>query len=259
LYHDPVVSGVFLENATLLGTGYSEGYADFSPAIIYFAYNYPVAGQTYTEFADHYLIAYYQVYVPIYNGWYWYDPWQLGFMEIGGGYEAPGIYGFGYAYYWQSQYIYIGSTTDSMIYCGQTQCGVGQQFSPTGVSCSFVPTGGVCCEPEPPKPKVKIQSVGFKNDNKVKRLADPTKYVDPDDATPTWVRGRSENDKFPVSYTKGSQATIFATFSVESAVPNVSSAKIRMRIGNYFRTTPQQADGVVARKFLPKAAKPRIF
>ncbi|MDQ3061727.1 MAG: hypothetical protein M3R14_02540 [Acidobacteriota bacterium] len=27
----------------------------------------------------------------------------------------------------------------------------------------------------------------------------------------------------------------------------------------YFRTTPQQADGVFARKFLPKAAKPQIF
>jgi hypothetical protein len=164
LYHDPVVSGVFLENATLLGTGYVEGYADFNPAIIYFAYNYPVAGQTYTEFADHYLIAYYQVYVPMYNGWYWYDPWQLGFMEIGGGYEAPSIYGFGYAYYWQSQYIYIGSTTDSMIYCGQTQCGTGQQFSPTGTSCSFQPTAGVCGS-EPTNLTIHIKD---KNGNNIK-------------------------------------------------------------------------------------------
>ena len=36
----------------------------------------------------------------------------------------------------------------------------------------------------------------------------------------------------------------------------IVESKLKIR---YFRTTPQQADGAFARKFLLKAAKPRIF
>ena len=46
-------------------------------------------------------------------------------------------------------------------------------------------------------------------------------------------------------------------FSIKPLKGNLfTQNKLKIR---YFRTTPQQADGVFARKFLPKAAKPRIF
>jgi hypothetical protein len=233
LYNDPVVSGVFLENNTLLGSAYSEGYANQDPAIVSFGYYSPVAGQTYTNWGDHYLIAYYQVYVPYWNDWFWYDPWQIGFLEAGGGYEAPGYYGFGYAYYWFSQTIYIGSTTDSIVYCGQTQCQTGQQFSPTGVSCNFQPPSGVCGQPDPTKPRVAIKQVGFYNDHLVKELETGLLYnpnggdADPSDDTASWT---SQNGKkFPVAYTRSTKPSVWASVSVENANSSYPNISIRLK------------------------------
>lgn len=152
-YYDPALWASFTENQgagyALLGDGYTEGIADWIPAEIYFDYANPVNGLSYTTNGSHYLIAYYQVFVPVLGGYYWYDPLQLGFSD---GFSDPFVLddyygGYTYVSYWESVPIYAGSTWATLTFHGQTQCPVGTPFTPTGVPCTS--------EPEPsPLPSV---------------------------------------------------------------------------------------------------------
>ncbi|HRH44526.1 MAG TPA: NBR1-Ig-like domain-containing protein [Pyrinomonadaceae bacterium] len=229
-YTNPAVESTFTEGATVLATGFNEGNAsNYTEAKVDMGYYTPAAGQTYCTYGNHYLVSYYQVYVDYWGGgYYWYDPWQLGFSGTSGGYDGPGLFGFGNSSYWESSVLYIGTTSACATYTGQTQCPVGQQFTPTGINCNS--------EPEPPKPLVKIQSVGFKDDYRIMRISDDS-IIDNEDNEPTWVRGRVDNDKYPVAYVKGSQAKLFGTFSVENVVPNYTTATIRLKVDGVVKAT----------------------
>ncbi len=146
LYYDPANYGSFIETygtgTAILGTGYTQGFADSIPAELNFDSFAPVSNGAYTTSGNHYVIAYYQVYIPVYFGYYWYDPFGLGFSEIGGGdpFYYPDEYGYwGYASYWVSSPQYIGTTSNTIAYAGQTFCLPGQQFTATGQACSSLP------------------------------------------------------------------------------------------------------------------------
>jgi hypothetical protein len=182
LYYDPAVSGNLTEGygtgSALIGQGYTQGYADSIPARLDFGYAAPINNLSYTTNGDHYVIAYYLVYVPYWNDYYWYDPWNLGFGEIGGGYEiAPDYFGyFSYVTYWVASPQYVGSTSQTLNYSGQTQCLAGQQFTTTGQPCSSIPecqsgqqfttTGQTCPNyvPPPQPPAQPVVSVRFFDD-----------------------------------------------------------------------------------------------
>jgi hypothetical protein len=181
LYYDPEVLGSFAETLpggpAIIGEGFSQGYNDTRPAELQFDYRAPLKSAPYTVGGNHFLTAYYQVWVEVWTpGYYWYDPFQFGFAGIGDGYEiysAPDYYGyFTYVSYWISMREYIGATSDTLIYQGQTQCLPGQQFTSTGQPCSSLPecqsgeqftsTGELCPNyvppPEPPmQPTVSVQ------------------------------------------------------------------------------------------------------
>lgn len=168
LYYDPANSGTFTEGYgtgnAILRTGYTEGYGDSVPAELNFISLAPISNATYTTSGNHFVIAYYQVYVPVYYGYYWYDPFGFGF-ESGGGteqpYYSPDDYGWwGYATYWQSTPQFVGNTSHTISYAGQTFCLPGQQFTSAGQPCSSLPgcesglqfsaTGDVCPNFVPP-------------------------------------------------------------------------------------------------------------
>ncbi|MEZ5345223.1 MAG: hypothetical protein R2681_06655 [Pyrinomonadaceae bacterium] len=134
------------------------------PADLNFISLAPISNATYTTSGNHFVIAYYQVYVPVYYGYYWYDPFGFGF-EAGGGFEqpyySPDDYGYwGYATYWLSSPQYVGNTSHTISYTGQTFCMPGQQFTSAGQPCSSLPgceqglqfsqTGDVCPNYVPP-------------------------------------------------------------------------------------------------------------
>ena len=149
LYYDPAVSGNLIEGYgtgnALIGQGYTQGTGSSNPARLDFLYAAPINNLSYTTSGEHYLIAYYLVYVPVWNDYYWYDPWSLGFGfgEIGGGneiYQAPDYSGYwSYITYWVSSQQYVGSTSHTIAYTGQTQCLPGQQFTTTGQPCASIP------------------------------------------------------------------------------------------------------------------------
>ena len=167
LYYDPANKGIFEENygtgTALLGTAYTQGYADSVPAELSFDSYAPISNGIYTTIGNHYVIAYYQVYVPVFYDYYWYDPFGLGFEEIGGGdpLYAPDEYGYwGYATYWVSSPQYVGQTSNAIDYAGQTICLPGQGFTSAGQPCSSLPgcesglqfssTGAICPNYVPP-------------------------------------------------------------------------------------------------------------
>jgi hypothetical protein len=90
-------------------------------------------------------------------------------------------------------------------------------------------SGSYCTLP----PKVTVQSVGFKGDWEVRQFinGDVNDPVIAPGNEPTWVKGRSGNDKYVVAYTRGQSPTIFATFSVSQADGN-TSATVRVRRGD---------------------------
>lgn len=138
----PILRKTAAWGGALIGDGYTEGVADWIPAAIYFDYLNPVNGLSYTTSGQHYLIAYYEVYVPVLGGYYWYDPLQLGFSD---GFSDPFViedyYGeYTYVSYWISVPIYAGSTWATLTFQGQTQCPPGTPFTPTGVPCTNEPT-----------------------------------------------------------------------------------------------------------------------
>lgn len=166
LYYDPVVSGSLIEGYgngyAVLGQGYTQGFADSVPARLDFGYAAPINNLSYATNGDHYVIAYYQVYVPFWNDYYWYDPWSLGFSgDPGWGFYAPDYFGYwSYVSYWVSTPQYVGNTSHAITYTGQTQCLPGQQFTSTGQPCSSIPqcqpgqqfttTGELCPNYQPP-------------------------------------------------------------------------------------------------------------
>ncbi|MCB1024718.1 MAG: hypothetical protein KDB79_10030 [Acidobacteria bacterium] len=168
LYYDPANNGSFVENygsgSAILRTGYTQGYGDSVPAELNFFSLAPVNNGSYTTNGNHYVVAYYQVYVPVYYGYYWYDPFGFGFSEGAGGsdvYYSPDDYGYwGYATYWMESPQYVGTTSDTVTYTGQTLCLPGQQFTSSGQACSSLPgcesglafsnTGEICPGYVPP-------------------------------------------------------------------------------------------------------------
>lgn len=239
IYYDPATWGRFsegnwaMENPRIIDNVYTQGYGSSVAALINYNYNYPINGHYYNVDTQHYFISYYQVYVPYWGGgWYWYDPYQIGFSEGYGSYDGPDYYyGLYYASYWIANPQAAGNTYATIIYDGQNQCPSGQAFTPTGLSCTNPPPPPPPPDPEPPKPSVKIQSVGFKNDAPIKRITDGT-LIDDDDTKPTWVRGRDNDDKYPVAYTKGTIPTIFGKFLVSSPVTGVGTVTIQMKVGS---------------------------
>jgi hypothetical protein len=140
LYYDPAVYGRFTEgnfsteNVRLLADGYTEGYADWIPAEIYFAYGYPRDYEYYNTDSIHYVLEYYQYYACFSNcGYYWYDPWGYGFME--GGDYGPNFYGYGGIGYWSVRLVRLGNTYDTIIYQPPNQCQPGQSFTAAGAPC----------------------------------------------------------------------------------------------------------------------------
>ena len=241
LYYDPATYGRFSEglwaseNVRLLGEGYTEGYADWVPAEIYYSYGYPYHNQYYNTDTSHYVLEYDQQYYCFYScGYYWYDPWGWGFTE--GGYGGPSYYGYGGAGYWQVRRRRVGITTHTIRYVSST-CQAGNQFDSNGNSCPApTPTPTPVATPAP-TPKVSVTAVGFKGDWDVKKFVngeatDPV--IAPGDE-PTWVKGR-DNDGYVVAYTMGQSPTIFATFTVSQADSN-ASATVRVKRGDTVMAT----------------------
>lgn len=140
LYYDPATWGRYsegnwaTESVRMLGEGYTEGYADWIPAVIEASYAYPYHNRYYNTDTRHYVLEYYQQYYCFYScGYYWYDPWGWGFAE-GGGYGGPSFYGYGGAGYWQVRRRRLGDTWHTIQY-RSTACQQGQQFDLNGNSC----------------------------------------------------------------------------------------------------------------------------
>lgn len=235
IYYDPATWGRFsegnwaVENPRMISDAYTQGYGSSVAAQINYNYAYPFNGQYYNVDTQHYIISYYQVYVPYWGGgWYWYDPWQLGFAGDWGTYDGPDYYyGIYYASYWVANPQAAGNTFHTIIYSGQDQCPSGQAFTPTGLSCTNPPPPPPPPDPDPPKPTVKIQSVGFKEDAPIKRITDDSLIDDI-----TWERGRNNDDKYPVAYEKGATPKIFGTFKVTNPVAGISAVTVQMKIGS---------------------------
>jgi ribosomal protein L24E len=140
LYYDPATWGRYsegnwaTESVRMLGEGYTEGYADWIPAVIEASYAYPYHNQYYNTDTRHYVLEYYQQYYCFaYCGYYWYDPWGWGFAE-GGGYGGPSFYGYGGAGYWQVRRRRLGDTWHTIQYVS-SQCQQGMSFDSNGNSC----------------------------------------------------------------------------------------------------------------------------
>jgi hypothetical protein len=140
LYYDPAVYGRFsegnfaTENVRLLADAYTEGYADWIPAEIGFAYGAPRSFEYYNTDSIHYVLEYYQYYACFSNcGYFWYDPWGYGFAE--GGYPGPNYYGYGGTGYWSVRRRRLGNTYHTIIFQPPNQCQPGQSFAPNGDSC----------------------------------------------------------------------------------------------------------------------------
>jgi hypothetical protein len=231
LYYDPATWGRYsegnwaTENVRMLGEGYTEGYADWYPAEIYFSYSFPTHNQYYNTDTRHYVLEYYQQYYCFYScGYYWYDPWGWGFSEGAG--AGPNYYGYGGAGYWSVRRRRLGDTWHTIQYRAPNTCQPGQQFDSNGNACP-VPTP----TPVPPgasRPTVNITEVGFKDDHKIKRLTDDS-TIDPSDNAPTWVKNRSTNNEFPVAYTKSTRPKIFATINVSGANSSYPSGTVRVK------------------------------
>jgi hypothetical protein len=155
LYYDPAVYSRFVEgnyrteNTRVLGEGYSEGYADWIPAEIYFGYGYPRDYEYYNTDSTHYVLEYYQSYACFTNcGYYWYDPWGYGFAE--GGYGGPNFYGYGGVGYWSVRRRKLGYTLATIIFQPPNQCQPGQSFTPAGNPCPTTePTPTITPTPVP--------------------------------------------------------------------------------------------------------------
>lgn len=223
-YYDPATWGRFSEGnwATeaprMLSTQYTEGSSDYIPADIYYSYGYPVNGQYYNVDTQHYIIAYYQVYVEYWGGggYYWYDPWMLGFIGDPGwgwGFEGPGLYGYGYSYYWVAVPQTVANTFHTILYEGQSQCPPGQMFTPTGINCGD--------PPPPPTPPIALSvQIHDKNGNNITNtlqtvmLGSPTKLsaitTSPDsNVSFSWSLGnQGESSDF-------NSQTIFGTWTLE--------------------------------------------
>jgi hypothetical protein len=165
-YYDPAVWGRFsegnwaTENPTMLAEGYTEGYADWIPAEIYFSYQYPVNNEYYNVDSTHYVLEYYQVYYCYWGcGYNWYDPWGWGFAE-GGYYGGPTYYGYGGAGYWQTRRRTVGRTFHTIVYQGSSQCPIGQPFTPTGKTCTEEP-------PDPTDPSAISVKIKDKSGNNI--------------------------------------------------------------------------------------------
>lgn len=267
LYYDPATYGRYSEgywpseNVRLLGSAYTEGYADWVPAEIYASYGYPVNNQYYNTDTIHYVLEYYQQYACFYScGYYWYDPWGYGFAE--GSYGGPNWFGYGGAGYWSVRRRRLGSTAATIQYRAPNTCQPGQNFDSNGNACP-TPTPTPTPPPTPtPTPKVSVTEVGFKGDHKIKRLADET-VIDPDDNAPTWVSGRSTNDQFLVAYTKGTRPTIFAKLTVEQANSNYTTATVRFKddglVMGQIQNVSVGANGNVSLSNIPLSTDPRDF
>ncbi len=135
-YYDPATWGRFsegnwaTETPILLGEAYTEGYGAFIDARIDYRYIYPANNEYYNVDTTHYVIEYFQ------QGGYWYDPFGFGFLPGAGGPTFPGTGSVGL---WVQRRRRLGSTYHTIRYQGQTQCGVGAQFTPTGKPCIVIP------------------------------------------------------------------------------------------------------------------------
>lgn len=229
LYGNPAAWGRFTEgnyateNVRPIGEGYTEGYADWNPAEIFFSYQYPINNEYYNVDTTHYLIEYYQVYACFYNcGYYWYDPWGLGFNEFAGTdngwdpwdsfYSYPGSY----VYYWVSNPVVTGHTFDTIIYQGTTQCPTGMQFTPTGQNCSTTPTP----TPTPTPTESYTLKIKDKNGNditnteQVAMLGAQTKLeavIEPDNSSATYSWTLGDNSEAP----NFNQKTVYAKWIEE--------------------------------------------
>jgi len=158
LYYDPATYGRYsegnwnTENVRMLAEGYTEGYADWLPAEIYYSYSSPRNNEYYNTDTRHYVLEYYQQYACFYScGYYWYDPWGWGFAE-GGGIGGPSFYGYGGAGYWQVRRRRLGDTWHTIQYQDPNTCQPGQSFTSNGEVCTNpTPT------PTPPPQTVNVQ------------------------------------------------------------------------------------------------------
>ena len=108
IYYDPATWGRFsegnwaTETPILLASAYTEGYADWVPADIYFSYIYPASNEYYNVDTVHYVKEYYQRYVCYGScGYRWYDYWGYGFLS--GNSSGPTYYGPGTIGYWSTR------------------------------------------------------------------------------------------------------------------------------------------------------------
>lgn len=137
------------EFGNVLDSGYAESY--FIAEVVTSAPALPA--RVYTVFSDHYLIARYYTTVRIYDcdpywcdycydyywddyygygdcyGDYWYDPWGFSFWD--GGYYGPwwDFYGYGEPANLEVEYIYLGTTFDSLLTPPDT-CGYSESSDP---------------------------------------------------------------------------------------------------------------------------------
>lgn len=236
LYYDPATWGRFSEgswaseNVRMLADVYTEGYADWVPAEIYFSYGYPRNNEYYNTDTRHYVLEYYQQYACFYGcGYYWYDPWGWGFAE--GGYGGPSYYGYGGAGYWSMRRRRLGDTWHTIQYRAPDTCDPGQNFSETSGGCQ-TPTPTPPSTPTPtPTPAVTVDEVGFKGDFPVLKFA-TDQAIDPDDMTPTWIRGSNWNGDNMVAYKKSTKPTVFAAINVSQASSSYPTASLRVKHGS---------------------------
>lgn len=159
------------EYGNVLSSGYAESY--FLAQVVTAAAALPAA--EYTVYSDHYLVARYYTTVTIYDcdpyycrycydyyedpyyGYgdcyddYWYDPW--GFSFLPGGYYGDwwGFYGYGEPANLEIEYIYLGSTADSLVtppdYCDGSSV---ETYNPDGYAyASSYDPGATSCSMRP--------------------------------------------------------------------------------------------------------------
>jgi hypothetical protein len=98
------------------------------------------------------------------------------------------------------------------------------------------PTPTPTPSPTPTPPTVNVTDVGFTGDHTMRLYSTYGSIDDPDGSTPTWVRGGINN---PVAYTKGTNPTVFAKFTITPTPARSINALLRIKVGGNVITPAQ--------------------
>jgi hypothetical protein len=235
LDYDPYVNGRLYRINQQVDSGEDLGWAQYRRAEV----NLDTASTPVTQFtilSEHWIkrATYTDVIVldDVYR--FWWDPWGFSTFSPVYGSSYPG---WGYYQWIVPQWTYLGYTAVSGITPPLDTC-EDNVLPPEAGILAFQgpePESSAPCPTPTPTPNVTaaITSVGFSGNHTLHRFEGELGPI----TNPTWVNGRTDNQNYPVAYTKGTETTnmkLSATLTLTPAIPsgNSVSAQIRVKKGS---------------------------